>query len=249
MSTDSPTLDPPTGAALGRFFDRHWRAIVKTRTPDIEAYLSAERDILAGWLERRPARFVVEAGCADGELLLPVVLRRPGVGYLGVDLAADAVAATRAALHEHPGRYADAVRGDIADLPDLVRGRPLPDTGLLTVFGFNVLGELRSPTAALRATARCGSDVAIFTYTLSARARRVREDYYRRCGFDGGWDEHDIDGQGLAYRTADGFFSTVYPRHRIRGWLADHGYVLESTTAFTPFAVAYRARLADPARR
>lgn len=229
-----------------RFFDKHWRAIVKTRTTGIDEYLDAERRQLDAWLEDGGVRLVVEAGCADGELLLPVVLRRPDLSYLGVDLATEAVVALRRCFTGLRGTpYLDAVQGDIADLPQLVAGLPLPATGWLTALPFNVIGELPDPRQALAAIRSCGSDLAIFTYDAGPAARQVREEYYRACGFDGDWDAGSP-----TYRTADGFFSAAYPRRQLHTWLTGLGYQVDPPVHMTGFAVAVRARLPhSPTRR
>jgi SAM-dependent methyltransferase len=228
-----------------RFFDQHWRAIVKTRTTGIDEYLEAERRQLDAWLADGTVRLVVEAGCADGELLLPVVLRRPELAYLGVDLAAEAIAALRRCFNGLRGApYLGAVQGDIADLPRLTAGLPLPATGWLTALPFNVIGELSDPRRALAAARRCGSDLAIFTYDTGAEARRVREEYYRACGFDGRWEA------GPTYRSDDGFFSAAYPRRLLHTWLTDLGYRVDPPVPLTGFALAVRARLPhSPTRR
>lgn len=225
-----------------RFFERYWHPIVKTRTAEIRRYLAAERRQMAAWLCAVSPRLVVEAGCADGDLLLPEVLRHPGTAYVGIDIAAAAVEAGNRMLAgtEHDGRDVRIVQGDVEDLARLAPSLRLPSEGLLTVYPFNLLGELRpDPRPALAATAACGSDIAIFTYDDGDDARDVRLEYYLKCGFTGSW------GRGadrLVFRGEDGFFSAAYAERTVTGWLEDLGYTV-TTARLTPFALGYLGRL------
>lgn len=237
------------GAERVRFFERYWHPIVKTRTDDIGRYLAAERRQMAAWLRLLSPKLVVEAGCADGDLLLPEVLRRPGTAYVGIDIAGAAVEAGNRALADAntapgdatlTGRDVRIVQGDIEDLARLAPLLRLPSDGLLTAYPFNLLGELRpDPRPALAATAACGSDIAIFTYDDGDVARDVRLEYYLKCGFTGTWGEGP---DRLVFRGGDGFFSAAYAESTVTGWLTDLGY--EVTTArLTPFALGYLGRL------
>ncbi|WP_203657996.1 class I SAM-dependent methyltransferase [Actinocatenispora rupis] len=244
MSTDTSIDTTPmtTGAERVRFFDRYWHPIVKTRTEHIRQYLAAEREQMAAWLAALSPRLVVEAGCADGDLLLPEVLRHHGTAYLGIDIAATAVAAGNRML-AGTGRAGRDVRIVCADVQDLARLAPslgVPATGVLTAYPFNLLGELRpDPTEALAATAAIGSDIAVFTYDDGDAARDVRLEYYLKCGFSGSWREGP---DRLVFRGEDGFFSAAYAQDTVTGWLADLGYQV-TTVRLTPFAVGYLGRL------
>src|SRR6185369_15131297 len=98
--------------------DSDWQRLVAPEhlPPAIRAHLRAERGLLASVLRTGGYRVVIEAGCADGSLCLPVVLSC-GLDYIGVDVVAQAAAATRRAITGYrlrPGQRAVAVHGDAA---------------------------------------------------------------------------------------------------------------------------------------
>jgi hypothetical protein len=195
-----------TDQGVASFFDTAWRRIIATRPAAVRAHLDAERRLAQSVL---PAyRGLVEVGCADGSLLLPVA-RRCGVDYLGLDLAAGAVAATRAA-------GADAVHADVLELARL----PLLAGPLLVAFPFNVFGNLPEPRRALDAVAATAADALVLTYDTGPQAAAVRAEYYRACGLAG----ELVDDETGVHFTSAPFTSSVYHRAVLTGWLAERGY-------------------------
>lgn len=223
------------------FFDGTWRRIIDTRPAAVREHLDAERLAFAALLDAGPAyRSVIEAGCADGSLLLPVVRAR-GLDYLGLDVAAGAVEATRAALAPltAAGELATALRGDIRDLPKVIADEGLLVTPpVLAALPFNVFGNIPQPVHALAAAAAIGADALVLTYDTGPRAKRVRAEYYQLCGFDGTFT---TDETGVHF-TAGLFTSSVYRRAVVRGWLAGLGYRV-SVTRYGPIGLAYHGRL------
>src|SRR5215475_14370680 len=79
--------------------DSDWRRFVARENlpPAIRNHLESERDFLRGVLVSGAYDTVIEGGCADGSLLLPVILDA-GTDYIGVDVVAQAVHAARDAI-------------------------------------------------------------------------------------------------------------------------------------------------------
>lgn len=211
--------DQTTGQVEG-FFDQGWARIIATRPPAVQAHLAAERQLAAGLL---PAyRGLVEVGCADGSLLRPSAAAA-GLAYLGLDLAAGAVAATRAA-------GGDAVRADVVDIGALA----LPAPPLLVALPFNVVGNLPDPGSAFGAVAGTGADVLVLTYDTGPGAAAVRSEYYRACGLEGSLVADDL---GVHF-TAGAFRSSVYHPPVLAAWLRDLGWQV-SAQPFGEVGVAY----------
>jgi hypothetical protein len=214
MSTDQAMLS----------FDDLWSTIIGVQPPAVRAHLAAERALAAPVIGGY--RALVEVGCADGSLLLPSARQR-GVDYLGIDLAADAVAATLAA-------GGAAVRADVVDLATL----PLPEGPVLVGYPFNVFGNLPEPQRALAATAAVGADALLLTYRTDARAAAVRAEYYAACGLPG---KLTTDETGVHF-TSGGFLSSVYHPEVLAAWLAAHGYHV-AVTPYGAVGLAYHAVL------
>ncbi|MEH1129208.1 class I SAM-dependent methyltransferase [Micromonospora sp. CPCC 206061] len=205
--------------------DQLWSRIVTNQPAAVRAHLDAERRLVS--TVATGYRSLVEVGCADGSLLLPVA-RRLGLEYLGVDLAAGAVEATRAL-------GADAVRADAVDLATL----PLPAGSLLIGYPFNVFGNLPDPPRALTAAATTGADALVLTYDTSPAATTLRTEYYAACDLPG---ELATDETGVHF-TSGTFRSSVYHREVVTAWLTAAGY----RTAVTPYGragLAYHATAA-----
>jgi hypothetical protein len=202
------STEQATTRSLADFFDGAWERIIATQPPAVRAHLDAERAI-AGTLTG-PYRALVEVGSADGSLLLPVARER-GLAYLGLDLAAGAVAATRAA-------GGDAVRADVLDLAAL----PLPAGPPLVAFPFNVFGNLPEPERAIDAVAAVGADALVLTYDTGPRAAATRIEYYRACGLPG---ELTTDPTGVHF-TSGPFTSSVYHPQVLTAWLSARGYAV-----------------------
>lgn len=217
MSTEAEPATRP----LAAFFDRAWQRIITTQPPAVRAHLDAERRLAATVLAGYPG--LVEVGCADGSLLRPLATG----DYLGIDLAAGAVAATRAAGGQ-------AVRADVVDIGTL----PLPGRPLLVAFPFNVFGDLPDPGQALDAVAATGADALLLTYDTSPRAAAVRAEYYRACGLDG---DLVTDELGVHF-TAAPFTSSSYHRPVLTGWLAARGWQV-SVRPYGTVGIAYHGRV------
>ncbi|HEX8629442.1 MAG TPA: hypothetical protein VF755_14855 [Catenuloplanes sp.] len=224
------------------FFETHWHHIIRGSTPAVAEYLHAERQLTGKTLDDDGYHGLIEVGCADGSLLMPGAIDR-GLDYLGVDLAAGAVALARRALAatSHAGRQrrTAVIEGDVRDLPTLA-GR-LPAAPRLVAFPFNVLAGIPTPRDALRAADSCGGDILVLTYQTTPAATEVRRDYYRACGFQGRF-RRDRDG---VHFTADLFTSSVYHRDVIVGWLEELGYRVE-VEPFAAVGLAYHARRRTP---
>jgi hypothetical protein len=232
------------------FFEQHWRDIVTSRTPKVSEYLESERRLCDRILDRCGYRGVIEAGCADGSLLMPGIVAR-GLDYLGIDLAPGAVTLARQSLARHAlarqavgltpaGGHTAVIHDDIRDLPKLPTDL-LPAAPLLVAYPFNVLAGIPQPRNALRAAASCGGDILLFAYQTSSAALIARRDYYRACGFTG---EFRQDDRGVHF-TAGLFTSSVYRPTLVVAWLAEMGYHVEME-AFAGVGLAYHARLDRP---
>lgn len=86
-----------------------------------KAYASADFDAwLMERLDPRPGEDVLDVGCGTGAQTLPIARRvAPEGSVSAVDISADSVAALKAAVE--PGQRVDAVVGDMAELPRLIR--------------------------------------------------------------------------------------------------------------------------------
>jgi hypothetical protein len=245
VSTDIRTDLDAEREATG-FFEKTWRPIVENQPDAVVEHLTAERELVGSLLISCGYRTVVEAGCADGSLLAPVVLGA-GATYLGLDVADGAVQACTVRLRN----LAEAVaargmsmpaavvrRADIRDLPAVLGGRGAPSTPpVLVAFPFNVLGNIPSPESALSAAVSVSADVLLLTYNTGTRARALREEYYRACGFDG---RFTVDDTGVHYE--DGLFtSSVYHEPVLTGWLTDLGYA-GTVEEYGEVGLAYHGR-------
>lgn len=248
VSTDALVgdLSGPARAAWGTpldrrrvdtgFFEAHWQSIISASTPAVAEYLRVERQLTGKTLDDDGYHGLIEVGCADGSLLMPAAVDR-GLDYLGVDLAAGAVALARRVLAAMPpgrSRRTAVLEGDVRDLPELTGW--LPAAPRLVAFPFNVLAGIPTPRAALRAAASCG-DLLVLTYQTTPAATEVRRDYYRACGFQGRF-RRDRDG---VHFTADLFTSSVYHQDVIVGWLEELGHRVE-VQPFATVGIAYHAR-------
>jgi hypothetical protein len=129
-------------------------------------------------------------------------------------------------------------RADIRDLPAVLGGRGAPSTPpVLAAFPFNVFGNIPEPRTALAAAASVSADVLILTYDTSTGARRLRDEYYRACGFAGVFTADDT---GVHYE--DGLFtSSVYRQSVVSGWLEELGYSV-TVTPYGRAGLAYHGR-------
>jgi hypothetical protein len=220
MSTDQATLDA-LRSSLADFFARRWSRIIDTQPEAVRRHLDAEDRLADKFLGESAYRTLIEVGCSDGSLLLPTALRY-GLAYLGLDLAAGAVAATRKALAEAGSSgFSTAVQADVDDLTAVLADLPeRPPRPMLAGFPFNVFGNLPEPRRTLATVAGAGADVLILTYDTSAQARAARLEYYRACGFPGNVTD-DANGSHFTYRA---FRSSVYRQPVLTGWLAAQGY-------------------------
>jgi hypothetical protein len=209
----SPSPAAPPTTDLRAFFERHWSVIVSTRPAAVRDGLRAERAYADRLLRRSAYRSLVEVGCADGSLLLDTAIDH-GLGYVGLDLAEGAVAATRARL---AGAGGTALRADVCDLPDLA---VQPQSPALIAFPFNVFGNLPDPQRALSAVAAVGADILLLTYDTGTAAGAVRGEYYAACGLAGALTR---DQAGVHFVAGD-FRSSVYHPPVLSGWLHRHGF-------------------------
>jgi SAM-dependent methyltransferase len=229
MPTVTPGVHPNPGPrpAIRRFFDEHWADIVAQRPDGVRTHLEAERRLVRDLVSRGGYRAVLEVGCGDGDLLLPVVVPL-GVRYVGIDLAEAAVAAAeaRAARLRRPGprRSPDITLAcaDVAELPALGTRLGLPGAGLLVAFPFNVFGNLPEPWAVVERVAALGADLVIGTYDTSPAASTLRAEYYRACGLRGAIV---IDDDGARFRSG-AFRSDVYHPATLRARLTERGFAV-----------------------
>jgi hypothetical protein len=242
VSTDTRANLDAERLATG-FFEKTWRPIIANQPHAVREHLAAERALVADLLAGAPYHTVVEAGCADGSLLASIILDA-GAGYLGLDVADGAVRATAAALRDmaeasaRPLPAAAARRADIRHLPKILGGRGVPSAPpVLAAFPFNVFGDIPEPRDAVAAAASVSADALILTYDTSAGARRLRDEYYRACGFAGVFT---VDDAGVHYE--DGLFtSSVYRREVLTGWLEEFGYAV-TVTPYGQVGLAYHGR-------
>jgi hypothetical protein len=199
-----------------------WARIITSQPAAVRTHLDAERRLASTVATRY--RSLVEVGCADGSLLLPVA-RRLGLDYLGVDLAAGAVEATQA-LKAH------AVQADAVDLAAL----PLPAGPLLIGYPFNVFGNLADPPRALAAAAATSADALILTYDTSPAAAALRTEYYAACDLPG---ELITDETGVHFESGT-FRSSVYHPEVVLAWLTGAGYEV-TVTRYAQAGLSYHA--------
>jgi hypothetical protein len=244
MSTKQATRDALRSGAA-EFFARDWRRIITTRPAAVRNHLAAERQLADEVLAGSAYRTLVEVGCSDGSLLLPSALHH-GLAYLGLDLAAGAVAATREALAAAaPGSFAAAVQADVDDLAGVLADLPqCPPWPMLVGFPFNVFGNLPDPRRTLAAAAGARADVLVLTYDTGPQARAARVEYYRACGFPGRLTD-DATGSHFAYGA---FTSSVYHPAKLTGWLAALGYQV-SVRRYGAVGLAYHGRLSQTSPR
>ncbi|MCW6004381.1 class I SAM-dependent methyltransferase [Micromonospora sp. CPCC 205371] len=190
----------------------------------MRVHLDAERRLASTVAARY--RSLVEVGCADGSLLLPVA-RRLGLDYLGVDLAAGAVEATRAL-------GADAVQADACDLAAL----PLPAGPLLIGYPFNVFGNLPDPPEALAAAAATRAGSPVPTLHPSPAAAALRTGDYAACDLPG---ELTTDETGVHFLSGT-FRSSVYHPEVTTAWLSAAGYHV-TVTPYGLAGLSYHATL------
>jgi hypothetical protein len=228
------------------FFEKTWQPIIANQPDAVVEHLDAERAFVASLIVPSAYRTVVEAGCADGSLLASVILGA-GATYLGLDVADGAVRACTARLRN----LAEAVsarglsmpaavvrRADIRDLPAVLGSRGAPSTPpVLAAFPFNVFGNIPEPRDAVKAAASVSADALILTYDTGTGARRLREEYYRACGFAGGFSTDDT---GVHYED-ELFTSSVYRQPVLTGWLEELGYAV-TVTPYGQVGLAYHAR-------
>lgn len=227
VSVRHPTPDGGAAGELAAFFDQAWGRIISTQPARIRRHLAAERDLVDGLLSASGYRSLVEVGCADGSLLLPLAMRH-GLAYTGLDLAAGAVAATRAALAGAPGVVVQANASDLDTL-----GLPLALPALVA-FPFNVFGDLSAPHRTLAAAAALAADVLVLTYDTGEEAAATRSEYYHACGLTG---RLRTDKTGVHLRSRP-FTSSVYHPPVLTGWLAEHGYLV-TTRRYGAVGLAY----------
>jgi hypothetical protein len=244
MSTDQATLDALRSGAA-ELFARDWRRIITTRPVAVRNHLAAEKQLAEEVLAGSAYRTLVEVGCSDGSLLLPAALHH-GLAYLGLDLAAGAVVATREALSTAaPGSFAAAVQADVDDLAGVLADLPeCPPRPMLVGFPFNVFGNLPDPRRTLTGVAGTGAHVLILTYDTSPQARAARLEYYRACGYPGRLTD-DATGSHFAFGA---FTSSVYHPAKLTGWLAALGYQV-SVRRYGAVGLAYHGVLSQPSPR
>jgi hypothetical protein len=223
------------------FFDASWRTIIETRTPAIAAHRQAERALAERLIDAGGYRMVIEGGCADGSLLLDLIVPR-GLGYLGVDLAGEAaaLAAVRLSIVAAglpPGPVRMAVDDDIREADKVVARYRIPTDGLLLALPFNVLGNIPSPSQVFVAAARCPADVLVLTFDTTPAADQVRVAYYEACGFTGRLDRDEL---GVHF-AAGLFTSSVYHPAVVEGWLVAAGYGIH-VERFGAAGIAYWGR-------
>lgn len=229
------------------FFEQRWWTIIDTQPVGIRAHLAAERQLVHELLQG-PAgaayRTVLEGGCADGTLLLPVI-RRCGRRYVGLDIATGAVQATLTALDTEPPGAAPpgtppgaAWRGDVRELAPLIAsGTVTAPPPLLVALPFNVFGGMPQPWRALAAARDVGADLLILTYDTSDAATALRAQYYHEAGFRG-WFSDARDG---VHFVAGPFTSDVYDRAVLTRWIVELGYEVD-IHAYGDVGLAYHAR-------
>jgi hypothetical protein len=199
-----------------RFFSAHWSDLAHKLPGELVAHLRSERETLTKVLDDAAYAGVIEAGCADGSLMWPVVRDR-GLRYFGVDLAGPAIDVLRTQLPDG----SQAVRGDVVDLPRLVHDWDAP-APWLTVFPFNLIGVLVAPHQALRAVAEAGSDILVLAYRAGEEVREARRKYFDRCGLTGVFTE---DGDGQHFH-APGYTSSALDPKIITAMLEQAGFAV-----------------------
>jgi hypothetical protein len=203
--------------------DSDWQRLVAPEhlPPAIRAHLRAERGLLASVLRTGGYRVVIEAGCADGSLCLPVVLSC-GLDYIGVDVVAQAAAATRRAITGYrlrPGQRAVAVHGDARALQAIDGLGRAPERPLV-VLPFNLFGIVSRPYEMLQSAAAIGADVLILTYRLTPEASAARARYFTL----GGWPGSEVELSDGVHYQGDHFISSVYSPETLRRWLVEAGF-------------------------
>jgi hypothetical protein len=193
------------------------RLVVRSHLPAVlRRHMRAERQFLAAMLAPGGYDVVIEAGCADGSLLLSTVVAA-GCDYLGVDVVDQAVATTRktiASMQLAAGQRATAVRGDVRSLDEVAGVMDVADRALV-VMPFNLVGIVSRPEAAFRSAAAIGADIAVFTYRQTPLASAARSEYFRRAG----WPGVETVTPDATHFHADHFTSSVYAATRLRAWL------------------------------
>jgi len=216
-----------------RFFSAHWSALAHKLPGELVAHLRSEREALAKLLDDGAYASVIEAGCADGSLMWPVIRDR-GLRYFGVDLAGPAIDVLRAQLPER----SYAVQGDVVDLPHLVRDWDAP-TPWLTVFPFNLIGVLDAPRRALRAVAEVGSDVLVLAYRAGDEVREARRKYFDQCGLTGVFTD---DGDGQHFH-APGYTSSALDPKVITAMLEQVGFAVSEAGPHGLYGLSLRGGL------
>lgn len=162
---------------------------------------------------------LVELGCYDGRLLQ--VARMARISYCGVDLSPTAVAALRDKIaREGLEAQANAFVGDVT--------RPyawlheVPGVKPLFVFPFNLLGNLRDPTAALSGLRGENRFGVVSVFNSEDSTTMTRDEYYAACGIEVLSREAAPYG-GVMFRGDRGFVSQSFGQEEVNNLMVDCG--------------------------
>jgi hypothetical protein len=230
---------PRAGAG---FFHKNWLPIVDAITPAIRDYLDYEDRLFQKCAEGQYS-YIIEAGCADGRLLMMTALRN-GMNYLGVDLVRRAInlAHRRIRRYSPSSQLATVHCDDIRNISAIAVQYSVPDAAemsVLAAFPFNSFGNVQEPKALLKELAVCHFDILVFTYTDTAVSTNARQEYYEHCGLEGSFVKDD---EGIHFKVGDSFISAVYRPFVLTSWLEEFGYKV-TIQEFGDIGIAYHGQL------
>jgi SAM-dependent methyltransferase len=177
-----------------------------TLPQNIRQFLRQERlllDSLAGSFDR-----LIEVGCMDGRHLEWACAH--GRRYVGIDIAERHIKRARV-LATARGLSTQACRflvGEAEAIDALIEPLQEPATRDLVFLPFNIFGAVSDANRVIHGLRRSRRAFLISAYQTNERATASREQYYRRCGYEGLRLERDLC--GVSFVTASGFRTTAY---------------------------------------
>jgi len=159
-------------------------ANVNNYPPIIKDYLFKEREFFINFVKAHEYKLIIEAGCMDGQLLMPLIISTK-TNYLGIDLNQEMSNKTNNRIGEmnlDSTQFALAINNDITNLPTIIKQQKIEVTNSLVVFPFNSFGHIIFPLPLLKMLRKMTLDVLILSYNATSIIKEARYSYYKLCG-------------------------------------------------------------------
>ena len=202
--------------------------------PEIEEYLSKERQVIRDIFKGHNYSGMLEVGCMNGRNLN--IAKELGIEYIGIDLVERFIEEANKKI----GNLEINARAIKCDVGNLHKIGYMLSKSFLVVFPFNSFGNIDEPQRALNAVSKEGLDSLILTYGTDSMTTRVRRNYLENSEL--GKLQEIITPKGVVFTSVGGLCSYAYSSDEFARMGSLAGYKKPSEEKFSKIGKSYHFR-------